>query len=301
MPSSRDNRRFTVSPLPVPIFTPTGFVVCALAAAGMLAAATLPGFREAAPWLTSVAAALVFLPLAVCTVRRRRSFRPAALGLHLGITLMAMAGILSSQRRVLAVNVHQESAQEVSFPGEAAGIRLRVGEIRTIYFPVKLRIGVKKEGRKFRLVETRSGEGFSLPGCRVRLGDFLPWLAAVEIETRDEQGRLLWRGSTPTPAAGPYSFVLVAYQTPVPRSVEVDISLERNGKKLAAATIGPNRGCRWHGWQIHCTAVRRDQYGYPYASIQMCRDPGLPLFFTGALLTLAGAAFLSWPRRAGKG
>ncbi len=268
-------------------FSSRGFVLAGLAVAAGLALFSLPFLAAFLPWLAGGAAMLISAMLVVCLLRRWRRFSLTAFLFHLGGLLFIAAGLLSAGREVVTVNVYQGGSVGDIFSGADATVRLNVGEIRRDYYPVSLRIGVRRQGRKYRLLELKSGGEFALPGYRVRVGEFIPWQAAAEITVYDPAGKRVWRGTTPGGGKNlPYEFVLVAYQTPKIRDLAVGLALTGNGDTPAGGIIGPNRVFSWHGYRFFCTGVRRDPYGFPYASIQISRDPGLILFYPAALIVL---------------
>ena len=247
-----------------------------------------------------VAGLLLAISLFVCLIRRFRLFSFTALGFHLGVLLLIGGGLLSVGREVVTVNLHQETTASETFSPQAGGAVLRVGDIRREFYPVKLRLGIKKGGEKYRLVETQTGKSFSVPGYRVKVGEFIPWQSAVNLEVKDDGDHLVWQGTTPYEGdLLPYGFVLVAYRNLMVKDVEVELFLKVDGKEIAAGRIGPNRTFSWRGYRFFCTGVKDDPYGFPYASIQISRDPGLPLFWAAALIILAAclAGLTPWGKK----
>ena len=267
----------------------------------MLCLSLVPGtFAEKDFHVNTVSRALLGLlglNLLLCTARRIRTLPRPVLVTHLGAILIIAGAVTSSFGYIATVNVYEGTAVDTAYRwdlerNEPLGFDLSLRKIGIEYYPVPVRVGVLKGTEKFKLEELRTGESFSLGEYTVRV-DSLE-LPRKELLLSVFQGdRLLGTidtGGTGTISPGfPYGFRLVAYQNPVFQRVRADLSLSRGTEMLAEGTTEVNSPFGWNRLSFHLTQIEWDPYGAPYAGIQVVKDPGTPIVYTGFAVLSAGA------------
>jgi hypothetical protein len=251
--------------------------------------------------------ALLGLNLAACTLRRLKALRIATLIIHLGSLLILAGGLISTFGSVATVNVHENSSTDAVFNWNAEkevflGFDLRVARINTDFYPVDVKVGVLKNGRKAELVVTRTGDFFVFEGYRLHVLSLDPRAKALELAIQSLDGRRIGTFSTAgrreLPPGFPLDFQLVAFKDPAVKRVWVDLELRKNGELLVSGTSEVNRPLRWQSMQLFLTRVDADQFGRRYAGIQISRDPGIPLVYAGFAVLCLGLllALLRWLR-----
>lgn len=281
-------------------------------AVGLFLAASLlaiPGtFTEsrtfyAHPAFLSLLGALA-LNLALCTVRRYRSISVPVLILHLGVLVVCGGVIARAFGYVSTVNVYEGTAVDTVYRWDLnrdvpLGAQLAVKRINREYYPVPIRVGVLRGGRKESLQTLKTGDSFMLGPYRV-VADSLRLPEEVLTLSVFQGGRLVGScdtaGATTLPADFPCGFKLVAFQNPVLKRLWVDLALSRNSVPVAAGTSEINAPFVWDGLYFYNTQVGVDRAGMAFAGIQVVKDPGRPCVFTGFALMGVGAV-LSFARR----
>lgn len=241
--------------------------------------------------------AILGMNLAVCTLGRLRTLRIATLAIHLGSLLILAGGLLSTFGSLATVNVYEESSTGTVFNWDAEkevslGFDLRVARINTDFYPVDVKVGVFKNGRKAELVVTRTGDFFVFEGYRLHLLSLDPRTKALELAIHSLDGKQVGTfsasGRQELPPGFPLDFQLVAFKDPAVKRVWVDLELRKNGELLASGTSEANRPLRWQSMQFFLTRVDADRFGRRYAGIQISRDPGIPAVYAGFAILCLG-------------
>jgi hypothetical protein len=248
---------------------------------------------------------LFSLNLILCTLKRYRAVSWPVLILHGGVILTILGCIMTSFGFVATVNMYEgEQVDEVYRwdlnKDSSIGAGLVLKKINLQFRPMSVRIGVLKGEKKDSLIELKTGEGFDLPGYRVQVGE--PEILSDNLKLSVfEAGKQIGTfntltGVTDLPVAFPFSFKLVASQTPVLNRMWVDLELFKGSDKIAEGTSQVNEPFQWGGLYFFNTKVSADSNGRPYAGIQIVRDPGRPFVFAGFSVIALGAV-LSFRRR----
>lgn len=255
---------------------------------------------ELAPVLikpVNVILALLGVNLAACTLRRLKTLRKSTLIMHLGCLTILAGSLVSSLGFVATVNIYEETSTDTVFNWDVEqdvplGFDLRVARINTAFYPVDVKVGVLKNGKKAELVVTRTGNSFMFEGYQVQVVALDPRTRELDFAVHAQDGKRLGTLSTSgrkdLPPDFPLDFQLVAFKDPLIKRIWVDLELRENGKKVKSGTSEVNRPLRWQSLQLFLTQVNTDQFGRRYAGIQISRDPGIPFVYTGFTLLFLG-------------
>jgi cytochrome c biogenesis protein ResB len=248
--------------------------------------------------------------LIICTIHRWRRLATSVLVVHLGI-LLTIAGFVVRELTgtVATINVYEgEPANKFYLPYSEVdidlGFSLQVHKIHTEYYPVPVRIGVMKGAEKISLHTTKTGDEFTVPGYRVVVDKFISLDHAVKLFVYDGK-RLIGNievKDTSDPLAGfPFTFRLVAFQTPQIRRSWVDLELTRPNQAPLKGESEINRPLSLHGYEFYYVQSAYDDNGRIYAGIQIVKDPGRPFTFLGMAVAALGALMAAYRRLHGTG
>jgi hypothetical protein len=287
-------------------FTSTELAVLLFLAIALLA---IPGtFTETkriyfSPLFTSLVGMVGVVTLA-CTVRRIRTLHLSVLVIHGGVILSLAGALVSTFGFVATVNVYEGSSVREAFRWDMQadaplGMELTVKRINTEYYPVPVKVGVLLGREKHDLFTLNTGESFPLGEYTVAAGNLDP-VAKKLVLTVSRQGRVIGSADTAgmreLPAGFPYDFRLVAFKSPVLKRMWVDLLIARDARKVAEGSAEVNRPFQWEGVDYFHVQSDRDPAGRAYAGLQIVRDPGKPLVFSGFALVGIGA-LLTFARR----
>jgi cytochrome c biogenesis protein ResB len=93
--------------------------------------------------------------------------------------------------------------------------------------------------------------------------------------------------------------MLVGYKTPRLKRQWVDLMLTDSSGLVSEGTAEVNGPFQWGGLYFFNTQVELDPKGVPYAGIQIVRDPGRWLVFSGMTMVALGALMATFRRRYG--
>jgi hypothetical protein len=283
---------------------------CAVALFLIIAVVAIPGtFTEKSSLYKSpfflVLLGLFSTNLILCTIQRYRTISRPVLILHGGVILTIAGCIMTSFGFVATVNVYESVKVDEVYRWDlnkdsSIGVGLSVKKINLQFRPMPVRIGVLKGEKKEALFELKTGESFDLAGYRVQVGE--PEYSSDNLKLSvSEIGKYIGTfntlsGESNLPVTFPFSFKLVANQTPVLKRMWVDLELFKGPDKIAEGTSRVNEPFQWGGLYFYNTKVTADDNGRPYAGIQIVRDPGRPYVFAGFTLIALGAV-LSFRKR----
>lgn len=243
--------------------------------------------------------------LVLCTQRRFATISKPVLVLHGGVVVTLLGCILASFGFVATVNMYEGTMvdhvyhwdREMDVP-LGAGMALK--KINWEFYPMPVRIGVLKGQSKEGLFELKTGQGFDYNGYRVSVGPVEAGSENLKLSVF-ENGRLLGTfdtlsGKTDLPPDFPYSFKLVATKTPKLKRQWVDLALTDASGTVTEGSAEVNGPFQWSGLYFFNTQVALDPAGVPYAGIQIVRDPGRWLVFSGMAIVAIGAFTASFRR-----
>ena len=118
--------------------------------------------------------AVIWLNLVVCTLLKWKVLRVATRVIHLGSIIILAAGFVSSFSFVATINLYEGSTIDTVFRWDVhkdvpLGFGLHVSRINMDFYPVDIKVGVLKNGRKADLFVVRTGGFFDYQNYRVRI------------------------------------------------------------------------------------------------------------------------------------
>ncbi len=230
------------------------------------------------------------LSLIICTVRKFKTLKRSTLVIHTGVIAVLAGGLVSTLGYVATVNIYEGAFSDTVYNWDVEqdvplGFNLKIVRINMDFYPVPVKVGVLKNGRKAELFVTSTDDSFTYEDFRVNVVSLDPMQKNVQLEVFDSKGAVVGTmvtgGQNNLPAAFPLDFKLVAFVDPVVKRMWVDLELWKDGELLRAGTSEVNHPLTWQGMQLFLTSVATDDLGRPYAGIQISRDPGLPFVYAG--------------------
>jgi hypothetical protein len=180
------------------------------------------------------------------------------------------------------------------------GADMVLKKINWEFYPMPVKIGVLRGQIKEKLFELKTGQSFDLNEYRVVVSpvEFSSENLKLSIYVNN---KLLGSfntlsGKTDLPADFPYSFKLVAYKTPKLKRQWVELSLRDATGMISEGTAEINGPFQWKGFYFFNTQVERDRDGLLYAGIQIVKDPGRWLVFSGMAIVATGAFMTTFRR-----
>jgi cytochrome c biogenesis protein len=174
---------------------------------------------------------------------------------------------------------------------------LVVEEIRPLYYPLRLQVGIGEREAGGRLVETREGARFDAAPApyEVELGKLDVESKELPFFLRGPEGRIGPFSNVRNDA--PLRVVLVAYRDPELRGVEAELTVrDTENRELLTHTLAVNHPLEAGGLRIYLTAWSKDLSGDPWVGLQVVRDPGQWLLWTGTVSLSLGLAVLLFVR-----
>lgn len=243
--------------------------------------------------------------LVLCTQRRFSTISRPVLVLHGGVIITLLGFILASFGFVATVNLYEGTMVDRVYRWDRKmdvplGAEMVLEKINWEFYPMPVKVGVLRGQNKEKLFELKTGESFDFDEYRVAVGP-------VEFNSENlklsvfKKGVLIGSfntlsGSTDLPADFPYSFKLVAFKTPKLKRQWVDLILSDMDGMVSKGTSEVNGPFKWRGLYFFNTQVERDRDGVPYAGIQIVRDPGRWLVFSGMVIVAIGAFMATFRR-----
>lgn len=277
---------------------------------GLLAAASIPGtllqsHREYYRHPFFVILLVVFaLHLALCTLQRWKTLSGSTIVVHLGVLLTMTGAVITGTGFVATINIYEGESSKTVYRWDLqkdtiSTPEIKVSKINIELQPVPVKIGVMKGTAKNSLHTLNTGETFILDGYSIKAERFDPFKEKVTLSVM-QGNRLLGSadtdGASSLPAEFPFSFKLVAFkQTPMKR-FRVDLELIENGRIITSGTSEVNAPFHWQGLDFFNTEISADKDGRPYAGIQIVKDPGKYVVYSGMIILSAGT-IAAWYRR----
>ncbi len=247
----------------------------------------------------SILLGLIGLNLLLCTVLRIRTLSRPVLIMHAGVFLTLVGGFIGSLGFTATVNTYERERVAQVYRWDKKedvplDFELIVTKIHTLYYPVPVKVGVLRGNDKIGLFTLKTGEEFNVDRYTVR-ADNMEFPAEILHLSVFDRGRLLCQADTSgvgtLPAGFPYSFVLVAYKNPVLQRTWINLMLTHGSEILAEGESEVNSPFIWNGLYFYHTQNDVDPYGNVYAGVQIVKDPGRPVVFTGFGVILIGLLF----------
>lgn len=249
--------------------------------------------------------ALFAINLILCTWRRFNSISKPVLVVHSGILVTLLGCIVASFGFVATVNLYEGSTIDHVYHWDKKadlplGIAMELKKINWEFYPMPLKIGVLKGEKKEKLFELKTGESFNFNGYKISVGSVQHNSENIALSVFENNTLIgtynTLSGLSDLPPSFPYSFKLVAFITPKLKRLWVDLILRNSTGIVAEGTSEVNGPFQWGGLYFFNTQVDRDKDGVSYAGIQIVRDPGRWLVFSGMVIVAIGA-FLATFRR----
>lgn len=246
--------------------------------------------------------------LILCTVRRFRTISKPVLVLHGGVIITLLGCIFASFGYVATVNLYEGSMVDHVYRWDRQadvplGVSMVLKKINWEFYPMPVKIGVLRGLNKEKLHELKTGESFEFNGYRVAVGPVMYNTENLELSVFEKGTRIgsfnTLTGSTDLPADFPFSFKLVAYKTPKLKRQWVELMISDASGTVAEGTAEVNGPFQWGGLYFFNTLVERDPDGVLYAGIQIVRDPGRWLVFSGMVIVAVGAFMATFRRSYG--
>jgi hypothetical protein len=276
----------------------------------LIAAVAIPGTiiddrstYSSPPFLVLIG--LFGINLILCTWQRYNSISKSVLVVHSGIIVILVGSIVASFGFVATVNLYEGSVVDHVYRWDRKadvplGVDMELRKIHWEFYPMSVKIGVLKGLNKEKIFELKTGESFDFNGYRVAVGP-VEYNSENLVISVFERGRRIGTfntlsGSNDLPVDFPYSFKLVAYKIPKLKRQWVDLALRDTSVVVAQGTSEVNGPFQWGGLYFFNTQVDRDKNGVLYAGIQIVRDPGRWLVFSGMVIAAIGAFMATFRR-----
>lgn len=277
---------------------------------GLLAAAAIPGtvLKSQREYYSHPLFQLLILAFALhlglCTLKRWQSLSRSTLIVHAGVLITLAGAVLTGRGYVATINIYEGESSKTVYRWDLQqdspfSHEIKVKKISTEFHPAPLQIGVMKGEQKHDLKTIKTGDTFQLDGYAVRAERFDPWRENVTlVAMKDGQiiGSADTTGASSLPADFPFSFKLVAFQDPVIKRFWVDLELLENGQIVTSGVTEINAPFNWHGLDFFNTEISLDKAKRPYAGIQIVRDPGKYVVYSGMFILSIGT-IAAWYRR----
>ena len=118
--------------------------------------------------------ALIGLNLAVCSLYRLKSLRTSTLIIHLGVLIILVGGLINLLGFVATINIYEGNSTDQVYRWDIEkdvnlGFDLRVAGINLDFYPIGVKIGVLKKGRKAGLVASHTGDSFVFEKYQIQI------------------------------------------------------------------------------------------------------------------------------------
>ncbi len=254
--------------------------------------------------LGSVIFAFLGLNLVLCTVQRIKTLSKSVLVIHIGILVTFSGVVISSFGYVSTVNIYEGTGVDTVYRWDLEkdvplGVNLMVKKINVNYYPIPVRVGVLRGEEKAGLFELKTGETFQIESYTIRpeTMEFPAKNLKLTVFNDDHAvGTANTEGESNLPEGFPYEFKLVAFQNPHLKRLWVDLELSRGQEVVAEGTSEVNGPLTWEKLSFYNTKVDVDDYGNPYAGIQITYDPGLLYVYSGFIILGIGSIMYMFRR-----
>jgi len=277
---------------------------------GLLAVAAIPGTllksqREyySHPVFTILLLAFA-LHLTLCTIKRWRTLSRSTIIVHLGVLLTMAGSVVTGTGYVATINIYEGDSSKTVYRWDLKkdtpfSHEIRVKKINIDLQPVPIKVGVMKDAAKHSLQTLITGETFSMDGYVIKAEKFDPFSETVTLSVMKDSkllGTVDTDGTSSLPPDFPFSFKLVAFKKVPIKRYWVDLELLENGRVAKSGTTEVNAPLQWNGLDFFNTEISADADKRLYAGIQIVRDPGKYVVYTGMFILSIGT-IAAWYRR----
>ncbi len=255
---------------------------------------------------------LLCLNIAFCTTRRFTLRRQGAEsspsprrrllpwldgGVHLSILVILAGGVIKGTMGFVAtqyffIGVPANTAYEWRTEKEIV-LDFAVMPLEKIeeYYPLQARVGVRDaaSGDKVALLEIWEGREEEVPGgaARVKVLGLDREAGVIRLEAAEGGERAdleaeIREGGRTSFSFGRYTYTLVAYRQEI-KTVRTRLVIMEGERVVKEEWIVPNGSVGYRGTNLYQTAWGGDEENNPFVGIQLSRDPGAPVFWTGAV------------------
>jgi len=242
---------------------------------------------------------------------RGRAGRWGSTIVHLSLLVILLGGTLGSLGFVGTVQLAVGDSVSTYFDWDWQKERpldftLRLDDFKLLYYPIDVRFGVYDPATREQLADIVSREGETVdlpfPGLSAMVVQFVPFDRTLHLEIL-QNGRPIGFYHTPSsdkrsvavdnPFDSQFLIRATGFRDPIIRQYQSRVSVLEQGQVVREALIEINRPLVYHGVAIYQTAYDQDQFGFYYSGLQLSKDPGEPLVWTGSILLILGmyAAF----------
>jgi hypothetical protein len=185
------------------------------------------------------------------------------------------------------------------------GFTIAIKEQVREHYPIQARIGISEtgSGRKLTLLEVWEGRWTKIEGSDLELE-----VSGLDNETKVLSLRAGGAGPPETlffetvpggrtsASFGDYRLTLVAFRQDL-KSVRSRVAILEGDVRRKEGWLLPNSRMSYQGTSIYQTAWGTDDYGSRYTGIQVSRDPGAIVFWSGSILLSLSLPFFILARR----
>jgi len=242
---------------------------------------------------------MLSLSLTFCTWQKRNRLSGAVIFIHIGVIVVLGGAVLAKAGFIATVNVYVHDTVSKIFRWDIQqesnlGFTLSVDNINQEFYPVPVQIGILKNNSPHKLIEVNQGEKFITDGYTIQVEQVDPVkkYALLRIEKNGKNWSYNTAEENSFSKISNIAFQLVAYKNPATKRVWVDITITPSNGKPIPGTVEVNEPFFWNGYRFYHTNTKTDENGRAYIGIQIVHDPGIPLVYTGFLITLTGLLLL---------
>lgn len=258
-------------------------------------------------WINRIVFCLMAMNLLLCTARRIRTLAKPVLVMHMGALMVIGGAVISSFGYVATVNIYEGQSTSTAYRWDAGkdmplGFDLSVRKIHKEFYPVPVRVGVLRGEEKFALFELKTSESFKLDNYTIRAVSLEMPAEVLSLEVKEGDrviGSVKTEGQRDLPPDFPFDFRLVAFRNPSIKMGGIDLQISRNDTVLAEGRAQVNSPLTWEKTSFYNTLLDSDEFGMPFAGIQITNDPGRPYVYAGFAVTGIGAVMFFLRRARG--
>lgn len=237
--------------------------------------------------------------LSICTWRNWRVLSTAVSMIHIGALLVLGGGLWGAAGYIATINIYEGEGSTTAYRWDQRqdsdlGFLLKITRIHQKFYPTTVKIGILKNGKKIKLEQINTGQSFTFGQNKIVVKDLdiANNNLRLIITTKGKRQEYYTADSHKPLANSAMAFVLVAYNTPAIKKAWVDLEIHKQGKIVAQGQSTVNHPLKWQGLKFYHTQTSHDEYGRPFAGIQIVNDPGIPMVYSGFFMLFMGGLLL---------